>query len=72
MIYLFMEGDYISLSYNTDHYLAILPLLITNLPKDILHTITGNLLGDGYLQVQSHVKGVRKGNALFNIHFLYK
>jgi hypothetical protein len=43
-----------------------LPIAIRRLPKDVLHVVTGNLLGDGYLQPGSTTaNGLRKGNTRF-------
>jgi LAGLIDADG DNA endonuclease family len=54
----------------TDTLMAVLPPLINIIPKDTLHVITGNMLGDGSLRRQKsrNKEGIIKSNALFEMN----
>ena len=45
-----------------------MPTILSTIPKDILHTITGNMLGDGHIRSGSTtINGERKGNARYGM-----
>ena len=53
--------------YSNNIELLTLPVLISDLPKDTLHIITGNMLGDGSISFKYSKKGKIIGNAKFGM-----
>lgn len=69
--YLFLDCNALSLFSNLDCIViqnTWLPAILLTVPKDILYSITGNLLGDGSIRPGSRTKnGVIRGNARYQM-----
>jgi hypothetical protein len=63
-------GSYINLTDLSDiKYLSILPI-IHSVPKSTLHTITGNMLGDGSLSLSKFNRGEGKYSMIIDVYSL--
>jgi hypothetical protein len=70
VILFFIFNDFNSniVNSNIEEYCSILPPILYTIPKETLHIITGNMLGDGSIQYNNiSIKSKPKGNAKYGM-----